>query len=453
MADQIPVNNKTEEIVNVMDLEFDDLFESPGLVPSLKKIKPTKEIANDAETNKETEKETTKIKEIETEVEEKKKNKKTIKKEKKSTNIIHDEETVSTNLDANLDENNNKVKDGSKEMIETKMKPREKKKNNQPDNTENTNDNNDKKEEEGKKDKRKKKDKEKDKEDKKKTDNEEDDVVTKKKEKKAKKEKKEEDDVKKENKKEKPGKRSKSKSKSKNKSSNNSKSENDNVNESGGGDEIISQLILSTDEEKKVLKYMLQQNRPYSVINLFDNLRGSIKKKLLESTLNSLVEKEYIIGKQYNSMVYLVNQKLFPPINEVEVKKLNDKISSLEKSITDAQEKSNKLTNELKHVKTQYTDKELDELIASLKEKIKTKKERINKFKSNATEKIPEEKMLELKKKYDENVKNFKKIRKTVFDIADTFSEGFEISRKEFMENYGLDDDKDLVNNLLLPLK
>ena len=433
MEEPQPISNQKKDQLDVMDIEFDDLFESPGAVPSIKNTKSINEKVNNIKEKEQ------KGKDAETE--EKKKNKKAFKKDKKS-NIIQDEEK----------DNANPKNEGSKELVETKMKPREKKKTNQTsDNTDSTAETNDNLEDDVKKEKRKKKEKNENK----KQDNDDEDLVTKKKEKKTKKEKKDKDDEegKKEVKKEKASVK-RSKSKSKNKNSNTSNLDNDNgLNEGSGGDELISQLNLSSDEERKVIKYMLQQNRPYSILNLFDNLRGAIKKKLLENTLNSLVEKGYIISKQYNSMVYLINQSLFPPINETEIKKLNDKISNLEKSITDAQEKNNKYNNELKHVKTQYTDKELDELLTSLKEKIKNKKERINKFKSNSTEKIPEEKMLELKKKYEENVKNYKKIRKTVFEIADTFSEGFEISRKEFMENYGLDDDKDLVNNLLLPLK
>ena len=42
---------------------------------------------------------------------------------------------------------------------------------------------------------------------------------------------------------------------------------------------------------------MMKQNRPYNLLNVFDNLHGKIKKSLLEAILNDLTEEERLTCK------------------------------------------------------------------------------------------------------------------------------------------------------------
>lgn len=56
---------------------------------------------------------------------------------------------------------------------------------------------------------------------------------------------------------------------------------------------INNEQELRFDEnESLILEYMLKQNRPYSVLNIFDNLHGKIKKSDIEKSLNSLVARD-----------------------------------------------------------------------------------------------------------------------------------------------------------------
>lgn len=83
----------------------------------------------------------------------------------------------------------------------------------------------------------------------------------------------------------------------------------------------------------------MQQNRPYSFINIFDNLRGAIKKSLLQKILDSLVEEARIICKEYNSKIYLASQKNFPVIDEKEMKKLDDELEEQNKELSEQKAK------------------------------------------------------------------------------------------------------------------
>lgn len=48
--------------------------------------------------------------------------------------------------------------------------------------------------------------------------------------------------------------------------------------------------MSASAEKAKVLEYMRAQNRPYSIINIHDNLHGEIKKPDLQNILNGLVD-------------------------------------------------------------------------------------------------------------------------------------------------------------------
>lgn len=65
-----------------------------------------------------------------------------------------------------------------------------------------------------------------------------------------------------------------------------------------------------------------------------------------------------------------------------------------------------------------------------------SKKERLNKFEDGTIVKIPEEKMKESEKLLEENLKNYKKAKKVVTTILDSFGEGMELSRKELSVSY-----------------
>ena len=74
------------------------------------------------------------------------------------------------------------------------------------------------------------------------------------------------------------------------------------------------------DAQAAVLKYLTDQNRPYSVNDLVANLRNKIPKTKMQKVLNRLVQedkvKEKVNGKQ---KAYVVNQDDFPVASQAEL--------------------------------------------------------------------------------------------------------------------------------------
>jgi hypothetical protein len=66
-----------------------------------------------------------------------------------------------------------------------------------------------------------------------------------------------------------------------------------------------------------IYKYMLSANRPYSPINVFDNLHGSIPKPALLRLMDKLVADGKLTMKLFNkSQVYWVAQSAFEDVSE-----------------------------------------------------------------------------------------------------------------------------------------
>ena len=85
------------------------------------------------------------------------------------------------------------------------------------------------------------------------------------------------------------------------------------------------------DPQKIVLKYMADQNRPYSTNDIVMNLRKEFGKTAVQNALDNLViEKkltEKVNGKQ---KVYVINQESLPTANQKELAALETQIKEAE---------------------------------------------------------------------------------------------------------------------------
>jgi archaellum component FlaC len=78
-----------------------------------------------------------------------------------------------------------------------------------------------------------------------------------------------------------------------------------------------------------VRQYMEQQNRPYSIQNIMDNMHGRIPKKICETVLEKLTDQKHLICKEFGkAKIYLANQDKFPATDQKELDALDLQISS-----------------------------------------------------------------------------------------------------------------------------
>ncbi|CAD2087826.1 Tat binding protein 1(TBP-1)-interacting protein, putative [Plasmodium vinckei lentum] len=89
----------------------------------------------------------------------------------------------------------------------------------------------------------------------------------------------------------------------------------------------IKIVLSDTDAKEKIYKYMRQTNRPYSVINVYDNLHGMISKNSVQKIMDELSIEKKLQCKEYGkAKIYLINQKEFESLNVEEINKLKNSI-------------------------------------------------------------------------------------------------------------------------------
>lgn len=97
-----------------------------------------------------------------------------------------------------------------------------------------------------------------------------------------------------------------------------------------------------------MLDYMTKQNRPYSIINIFDNLHAAVKKPMLEKILDDLCEENELRFKDFNkNKIYVLDQGQFK-VTSAEMEELTKKMAELKDEEKELEEEVKTLQGELK---------------------------------------------------------------------------------------------------------
>ena len=180
---------------------------------------------------------------------------------------------------------------------------------------------------------------------------------------------------------------------------------------------------------------MIQQNRPYSAINIFDNLHGKIKKGQVIKILDELANESKLIRKEYNQKIYLASQKFYPAVDENESKQIDLTIEEKKKIQEETQQNLKKLQNEYRTITAKLTDEELRKQIVEKQKILEETHKKLKKYQSGDYNRVPDEEVKLKEKNYENANLNYKKVRKVCLDIIDGFSEAMEMKRKEVMVN------------------
>jgi len=90
--------------------------------------------------------------------------------------------------------------------------------------------------------------------------------------------------------------------------------------------------------EGAVLRYLTEQNRPYSVNDLLLNMKKEVGKAGIQKALDKLVEEEKVREKVYGKQkIYFVNQKDLGESSPEELKMMDSSIEQMEKAAQEAE--------------------------------------------------------------------------------------------------------------------
>ncbi|XP_073539688.1 homologous-pairing protein 2 homolog [Phyllobates terribilis] len=200
-----------------------------------------------------------------------------------------------------------------------------------------------------------------------------------------------------------------------------------------------------------ILKYLNDQNRPYSTQDVFSNLQREhgLGKTAVVKAMELLAQqgkiKEKVYGKQ---KIYFADQDQFPNVSDTELKSLDVQISELSSKMQSVQQSCRQLETELKELNSSMTTEEMMKEIKELTQECSRYDEKLQKIKSATNHVTPaeKEKVYSERKQYG---KEWRKRKRMATDIFEAILEGYPKSKKQFFEEVGIETDEE--HNVTVP--
>ncbi|XP_029429472.1 homologous-pairing protein 2 homolog isoform X2 [Rhinatrema bivittatum] len=176
-----------------------------------------------------------------------------------------------------------------------------------------------------------------------------------------------------------------------------------------------------------ILKYLNDQNRPYSTQDVFGNLQREhgLGKTAVVKAMEQLAQqgkiKEKVYGKQ---KIYFADQDQFPSVSDTELKRLDSQIAEMSSQVQSIQQSCRQLDAELKELNSSMTTPEMAKEIAALKKECTQDAEKLERIRCATNHVTPEEK-------------------EKATDLFDAILEGYPKSKKQFFEEVGIETDED----------
>ncbi|XP_077979206.1 homologous-pairing protein 2 homolog [Glandiceps talaboti] len=197
------------------------------------------------------------------------------------------------------------------------------------------------------------------------------------------------------------------------------------------------------DAAKAVMKYLNEQNRPYSAVDIFSNLHKEYGKTSVVRVLEDLAKEGKIREKVYGKQkVYAPDQSQFPAVDEAELKSMEEKIRQLNDKVTQTQTECKRLDSELHGLNNAMTTEDAKMRLAQVTKECQKNKERLEKLKSADNHVSPVEKD-RIYKDHKTCVKEWRKRKRMATEITNAILEGYPKSKKQLFEDIGLETDEE----------
>jgi 26S proteasome regulatory subunit (ATPase 3-interacting protein) len=199
--------------------------------------------------------------------------------------------------------------------------------------------------------------------------------------------------------------------------------------------------IKNSETEKIVFEYLREQNRPYSILNIFDNLHAQFKKPELQEALDKLVKQKAITAKEFGkAVIYFVNQDDLKIASEEELKQIDDGIKQQREALSDLANKFKSLQFELKKILDTPTNEELQSNISKIMEQQEQMEKKLKLYKSDTAKSlVSEEEMKKVEAQYNEAKAKAQKTKNLGKALIDMMSASMDMKVKEYVDLVGID--------------
>eukprot|EP00474_Spongospora_subterranea_P008928 CRZ09386.1 hypothetical protein [Spongospora subterranea] len=205
--------------------------------------------------------------------------------------------------------------------------------------------------------------------------------------------------------------------------------------------------VLSDAKAVEAIKeYMLKTNRPYSHLNVFDNLHGAVKKVLVPKILNQLSDSGVLQQKDFGKVrIYLANQSNFDEVDQTEMDTIDDEIKVLTVTHTDSKSMLKSAQVDVAALKAKKSDAELHNENEALQRSLNEKKELLSSIlgkDGDAPEPLISKEEFKLKKDMHRNyVKIWKQRRRSCNEMLDCILENCNMKKSELEDEIGVEND------------
>ena len=193
----------------------------------------------------------------------------------------------------------------------------------------------------------------------------------------------------------------------------------------------------------KILKYMLDQNRPYSAIDILTNLHKEFGKTCVQRTLDQLVAEGKLVEKTYGKQkIYVANQSHFPDVDEAELKQMEKQITELQDEIKKREVECRTLESELASLQSSLTSEEAREQLQATEKQCSEMEAKLNMLKSGKNSVAPKE-AERIHKAHNESTRLWRKRKRMATEIVNAVLEGYQKSKRQLYEEVGFETDEE----------
>lgn len=201
--------------------------------------------------------------------------------------------------------------------------------------------------------------------------------------------------------------------------------------------------VKDAEAETALLHYLIKENRPYSAVDIFNNLHREYGKTAVTRALENLAQegkiKEKVYGKQ---KVYLADQSHFADVDETELKEMDAEIVELAQKLKSTQAIVRSQEEEIRSLESSLTTNEAVSQLTELTKECDVLQQRLSQMKSAENVVSPEEK----EKIYKQNKKllqEWRKRKRMAMNILNAVLENYPNTKKELYEEIGIETDED----------
>ncbi|XP_040851724.1 homologous-pairing protein 2 homolog isoform X1 [Ochotona curzoniae] len=183
-----------------------------------------------------------------------------------------------------------------------------------------------------------------------------------------------------------------------------------------------------------LLKYLQEQNRPYSAQDVFGNLQREhgLGKTAVVKALEQLAQQGKIKEKMYGKQkIYFADQAQFDAVSDADLQGLDAQIVALTTKVQSLQQSCRHMEAELKDLTSALTTPEMQKEIQELREECAGYRERLENIRAATNHVTPQEKE-QVYKEREKYCKEWRKRKRMATELSDAILEGYPKSKKQF---------------------